>query len=82
MITEGMINIIFPIITGLLTLLPDLSWEIDGTVFETFFNVLESVCYFFPVETVTIILGLNIALTCFKSIISLIKTIWGLLPLV
>lgn len=82
MVVEGLMDIIFGIVEGLLSLLPDISWNVDGTVFDIFFDVLEMVCYLLPMGTVVTIFYLVISLTMFKVVISLIKTIWDLLPIV
>lgn len=82
MVTEGIINLVFGIVEGLLSLLPDISWNVDGTVFDIFFDVLEMVCYLLPMGTVFAIFLIVVGLTMFRVVISLIKTIWDLLPLV
>lgn len=82
MVTEGIIDLVFRIVEGLLSLLPDISWDVDGTVFDIFFDVLEMVCYLLPMGTVLSIFLIVVGLTMFRVVISFIKTIWDLLPLV
>lgn len=80
MIVEGIINLVFIPLNGLLILLPDVSWDVSSTVFTKFFEILRMACYFLPMTTVAIIFGMIIAINTFKIVISLIKTLWQLLP--
>lgn len=80
MITEGIMNAFFSFLSGLFMLLPDISWDVDNAVFSTFLEIIRLAGYFLPMGTIVTILGLIISLTMFRITISLIKTIWGLLP--
>ena len=82
MISEFFINIIFSIVTGMLNLLPDISWSVDTTAFGYFIDILRVAGYMLPIRTVGTIASLIVSLTVFRIIISLIKTVWDLLPLV
>ena len=80
MILETIINAIFLPLNGLLGLLPNISWDVGASVFTKFFEVVRMACYFLPMGTVGTIFGLVIAINAFKIVISIIKTIWQLLP--
>lgn len=80
MITEGLLNVFFALLSGMFSLLPDLSWDVDSGVFSVFLEVIRFAGYLLPMKTIVVILGLIISFTMFRIIISLIKTIWGLLP--
>lgn len=82
MVVEGILNVVFGIVQGLLSLLPDIHWNVDGTFFDVFFDVLEMVCYLLPMGTVVTIFYIIVGFTIFKAVISLIRTIWELLPIV
>ena len=82
MISEFFLNIVFNIVTGLLGLLPDISWSIDSGAFSYFLDIVRVVGYLLPAQTVYAIVSLIIAINIFKVVISLIKTVWDLLPLV
>ena len=43
MISEFFINIIFGIVTGLMSLLPDIQWSVDTTAFQYFLDVIKVV---------------------------------------
>lgn len=82
MIVEKMIDIVFNIVNSVLSLLPDISWSVSGSAFETFLEYLRMVCYLLPMQTVAMVVYLVVAITGFRIIISLLKTIWEILPLV
>lgn len=82
MVTEGILNAVFGILEGFLSLLPDISWNVDGSAFDIFFDVLEMVCYLLPMPTIIAIFFIVVGFTAFRIVISLIKTIWDLLPIV
>lgn len=80
MITEALLNFVFIIAGGLTSLLPSISWSVDSSVFRAFFDILSMVGYLLPIPTVVSILQIVIAIGIFKIVVSLIKTIWKLLP--
>ena len=82
MITESILDAVFGALSGLLSLLPDISWEVDGSAFDIFLDILEMVCYMLPMDTVGTIFGLIVSITIFRIIISIIKSLWELLPIV
>lgn len=80
MIIENILNAIFIPLNGLLALLPNISWNVDSSVFTKFFEVLRMACYFLPMGTVVGVFTLIIAIQGFRIVVSVIKTIWQLLP--
>lgn len=81
MFIEALLNLVFGAVEGLLNLLPDIQWTVEGSVFDSFLDVLEMVCYLLPMQTVVTMFGIVVGFTMFKVVISLIKTIWDILPL-
>lgn len=81
MITQGILSIFFAVVNGLFSLLPDVSWDVSSTAMTNFFEVFHLLGYFLPMETVVAIFGLIIVITNFRIGVSIIKTIWQLLPL-
>ena len=79
MISEFFLNIIFKFLSGMLNLLPDVSWSVDTTAFSYFLDIVRIVGYLVPAQTVYAIITLIVAFTVFRIIISLKKTIWDLL---
>lgn len=82
MISEFFLNIIFNIVSGLLSLLPDITWSVETSAFEYFVSIIQCVGYLLPWGTVSTIVSLIVALSIFRIIIAIIKSVWDLLPLV
>lgn len=80
MITEAILNVIFIIVGGVSNLIPSLTWDVNSEVFQGFFGILQMVGYLLPMHTVVTILEIVILFNLFKIAISLVKTIWQLIP--
>lgn len=81
MIVEVFLNIIFKIVNVLLSPLEVLNFVFDSSVFSTVVHYLDIVFYFIPIGNLMPIVIFIIAMFSFRAIVSLIKTIWQLLPL-
>ena len=68
--------------SGFFNLLPDISWSVDTSAFEYFISILKVAGYVFPWGTVVAIVMIVFSISMFRIVISFIKTIWDLLPLV
>ncbi|SHM16801.1 hypothetical protein SAMN02746066_00978 [Anaerosporobacter mobilis DSM 15930] len=80
MIINGLFDFIFGLANVLFEFLP--SVEIGfGTGFNTFLSIVSSVAYLLPMNTILIMFGIIISLMIFRIIVSVIKTIWQLLPI-
>ena len=82
MIGEFLLDIAFGILSGLLSMLPDFSWNVDTSAFSYFLSILQVAGYIFPWGTVLRIIGIIFSISVIRIVISVIKTIWDLLPLV
>lgn len=82
MITEGILYVLFLPIKGLLTLLPNITWEVDETMIDGILKYVKIGGYMLPMGTIKTIVVIIISILIFKAIISLIKTIWQLIPFV
>lgn len=82
MISEFFLNIVFNIVSGMFALLPDFSWNVDSSVFSHIMDILKFAGYIFPWSTVVAIAGLIVSISIFRIVVSAIKTLWDLLPLV
>ena len=76
------LNIIFQLLEWLLRMLPEISFSADWGTTSTFFGVVRCVLYMLPLNTISAIVGLLLAISGFRVIIAIVKTIWDLLPLV
>ena len=80
MITEFFLNIVFGIVSGFFSLLPDFSWSVESSAFSYMMFIFQVAGYMFPWGTVVAIVGLIVGLSIFRIVIAFIKSIWDLLP--
>lgn len=82
MVSEFFLDVIFKFVSGFLDLLPEISWSVDTSAFSYFTDIISVVSYMLPMGTVNVIINLIIALTVFRIVISVLKSIWDILPIV
>ena len=82
MITDNLMGIAFSFLEKLLDKLPIMNMDIDFSVLNGFLDVLGFALYFFPWAKVVPILGLILLLQIWRVIISIIRVIWEVLPIV
>ena len=81
MIVEGLLTLIFGIVSGFFSLLPEVTWSVDTSAFSYFMSILRVAGYVFPWSTVVAIASIVFALAIFRIVVAFIKTIWDLLPI-
>lgn len=82
MIVEFFMNIIFKIVENALSILPAFDWNVKSSFFQGFLDILRLACYMLPMNSIVTMIGIVIFLNLFRITVSIIKTIWELLPLV
>ena len=82
MVSETLLDALFGIVSGFFSILPDISWDVDSGIFDVVLGIFASVGYLLPWGTVAAIAALIVSFTVFRIIISLIKSLWDLLPFV
>lgn len=82
MISEFLLNIVFGIVEGALSILPAFDWNIKSSFFQGALDVIRVAGYLLPMDTIATMISIVVFLTLFRIAVSLIKTIWELLPLV
>lgn len=82
MIVEFFMNIVFNIVESVLSILPAFDWNVNSAFFQGFLDVLRLACYMLPMGSIVTMISIVVFLTLFRIAVSLIKTIWELLPLV
>ena len=82
MIIEGLINLVFQSICMILDMLPDVSFSIPADIVAGVTDFFHIIFYVVPVSTVLAIVSASVLIHSFRVIVSLIKTIWNLLPFV
>ncbi len=82
MISEFVLNLAFGILSEMLSVLPEISWNVETMPIEYICDVISVVYYLLPVDTIHRIIVIYIALNIFRILISIPKAIWDLLPIV
>ena len=82
MITDNLMGIAFSFLEKLLDKLPIMNMDVDFSVLNGFLDVLGFALYFFPWARVVPIVGLILLLQVWRVIISIIRVIWEVLPIV
>jgi len=82
MIGDGIIKIISEIFKNFFANWEDIDLLISDTLWEPVKDFFSFIFYFLPMDTVITILTLWMATMLFRIIISLLKTLWDILPLV
>lgn len=82
MVVETLMNLVFGIVEGVLSILPNFSWSVENSFFSSALDLIRVACYLLPMGTVVSIITIINLLLVIRIAIAIIKTIWDLLPLV
>lgn len=82
MIFTSGINLILLIVNNVLDMIPVIEIAISGEYINGFLGFLNFCTYLFPFYALVPIFTTIIALNLFRIFISVLKTIWGILPVV
>lgn len=82
MIVNSLMDVIFRMLEWVMSRLPDITWSVDTNAFQYFFSVIKAVCYLLPMGTIGTMFSIVVSIMTFRIMISLIKTVWAVLPLV
>lgn len=82
MVSEFFINLVWALVKPLIDLMPEIELNVSMESLRFFLDACSAVSYLLPMSDIIIMIGIIIAITAFRVIISFIKTIWELLPLV
>ncbi|MCM1411413.1 MAG: hypothetical protein NC305_12805 [Lachnospiraceae bacterium] len=80
MITDKLLDIVFNFLIKMLDKLPAMNISIDFSVVQGFLSIVGTVLYFFPWQKVAPILAIILLLQMWRILVSIIKTIWAVLP--
>lgn len=81
MIIDKVLDILFAFLEAVLSKLPVMKMDVDFSVLNGFMDVLGFALYFFPWAKVLPILGLIMILQVWRIVVSIIRTVWEVLPL-
>lgn len=80
MITEGIINVLFLIAHGALSIIPLPEINAAGDIMTTFIQWIKVACYLLPMETIGLMIGVILIIYQLRYTVTIIRTIWDLLP--
>lgn len=80
MLTDKLLDIVFNFLEKMLEKLPVMDISIDFSVVKGFLSIVGTILYFFPWQKVAPILAIIFLLQMWRILISIIKTIWSVLP--
>ena len=82
MIAEFFIDVGFKIFQRSFSLLPDFEWSVVSDSWVAVKSILDGVCYFLPLSTVTSIISLIIGLAFLRITLKFISLLIDLIPFV
>ena len=82
MITEWFINLGFSVSQIFFSLLPDFEWSVVSSSWVAAKSILDGICYFLPLSTVTSIISLVIGLAFIRVTIKFIGLIIQMIPFI
>lgn len=80
MIADKLLDIVFNFLEKMLDKLPIMNISIDFSTVQSFLSVVGTALYFFPWQKVAPILAIIILLQVWRILVSIIKTIWSVIP--
>lgn len=82
MVSQFFLDVVFSLVNNFFKLMPDITWNADTSAFAYFISILQVVSYMLPMKSVAAVISIIFGFNVFKIVISFIKTLWDLLPLV
>lgn len=82
MISDALLNVVFGLVNSILDLLPTIEFTLNSDVVTTVYKFLHVILWVLPCNTVVSILLIQLSIGVFRVLISLIKTVWDLIPFV
>ena len=80
MIIEGLFNLLFLPIEILLAPLTVINFFVDSSIFAPILSFLNMATYLIPLKALMPIVLFSVSLMVFRIVVSIIKTIWDLIP--
>ena len=81
MIGEFLLSIVFNIVESALSVLPAFDWNIKASFFQSALDMVRLAGYMLPMDTIGAIISIVFVLILWRIAISILKTIWDILPL-
>ena len=81
MIAEGLLSVVFGIVNILLMPLNVINFVVNSSVFTPIVEFINMALYLIPFKQLMPIFAFFVSMMLFRIVVSIIKTIWDLLPL-
>jgi hypothetical protein len=81
MIGDAAVNIFYNIFMSFFGAYEPLRFNVDSSVFDTLTNFLAFIFYILPIEGLKPIITIVVSITAFRILVSVVKTLWDLLPI-
>lgn len=82
MILEAILSLIFGIVNLILSPFDGLSFVVQSDFFNSVMQYLNVIFYIIPIQNFLPIIGFLISIMALRIVISILKTIWAILPFV
>lgn len=82
MITDVLIAVVLKVVSPILALLKPLNIVVQSEAIEYVFEVVSGILYFLPMGTVNTILAITLTTWIIRVIISFLRALWSILPIV
>lgn len=82
MITDVVLGVILRIVAPIVSLLKPLNIVVNSVYIDYVFDVVSGILYFLPVGTINTIIAITLTTWIIRIVISFLRALWGILPLV
>ena len=82
MISEFLMGIVFNLSEGALSIVPNWNFNVESAFLTSAFDMIRIAFYLLPMGTIVTMISMIVFFNTFKIVISILKTIWEILPLV
>lgn len=82
MIVDTILNAVFALVNNFIEPIPTITIDLDPSVLATFYQYLHLALWVLPCNTIVAIVSIHLSICLFRIVVSVIKTVWQLLPFV
>lgn len=81
MILEGIFDYMFGVLAFIMSWFPFFDITVDLDSINVFFDIIRSISYLLPMGTIFTLFNITMAVMGFRIMVSVVKTIWAVIPL-
>lgn len=82
MITDVVIALVLKFVSPLLMLIKPVNIVVNSVYVDYVFDVVAGIMYFLPVNTINSIIGITLSIWIIRVVVSFLRALWGILPIV